>query len=90
MLMKLARGDGGGRSASVRCVLLALGGYGFLSMFYLAGVASVPRRYSAYPEELARGAHYAVAAVVFVTVLLAGVVLYLWQTGKRCARAFAS
>ena len=34
---------------------VGVGGYGFLLMFYLAGVAGVPRRYAVYPEEVARG-----------------------------------
>jgi cytochrome c oxidase subunit 1 len=70
--------------------LVALGGYGFLALFYLGGANSVPRRYAVYPDEIHRGVSYARAAVLFVTILLAGVVLYLWQTGKRCVRAFAS
>ena len=34
---------------------VGVGGYGFLLMFYLAGVAGVPRRYATYPAEVAQG-----------------------------------
>jgi heme/copper-type cytochrome/quinol oxidase subunit 1 len=34
-------------------ILLLLGGYGFLSMFYWAGAHSVPRRYAIHRAEIA-------------------------------------
>ena len=37
---------------------VGVGGYGFLLMFYVAGVAGIPRRYAVYPEEVARGIQY--------------------------------
>jgi len=70
--------------------LLLIGGYGFVSMFYWAGAHSVPRRYAVYPLEVAQGTLYARVAVGFITVLLAGILLYLWETGKRCLKALAS
>jgi heme/copper-type cytochrome/quinol oxidase subunit 1 len=69
-------------------ILLLLGGYGFLSMFYWAGAHSVPRRYAIYPSEVAQGTLYARIAFGFITVLLCGILLYLWETGKRCLKAF--
>jgi cytochrome c oxidase subunit 1 len=66
---------------------VGVGGYGFLLMFYLAGVAGVPRRYAAYPDEVARGIAYAKASLVFITVLLLGALVYIWETGRRCVRA---
>lgn len=71
-------------------MLLVVGGYGFLAMFYWAGAHSVPRRFAVYPEELAQGTLFARIAVGFIVVLLAGLALYLWETGKRCVKAFAA
>jgi len=70
--------------------LLVLGGYGFLSMFYWAGAHSVPRRYAIYPHEVAQGTLYARIAFGFITVLLCGILLFLWETGKRCIKAFSA
>jgi cytochrome c oxidase subunit I len=70
--------------------LLLIGGYGFLSMFYWAGVHSVPRRYAIYPLEVSQGTLYARIAVGFISVLLLGILLYLWETGKRCLKALAA
>ena len=69
---------------------VGVGGYGFLLMFYLAGVAGIPRRYAVYPDEVARGIQYANVSLLFVTVLLLGALLYIWEAGRRCVRAFAS
>jgi cytochrome c oxidase subunit I len=68
-------------------VTVGVGGYGFLLMFYLAGVAGVPRRFAAYPDEVARGIMYARVSLLFITVLLGGALLYIWETGRRCVRA---
>jgi cytochrome c oxidase subunit 1 len=68
---------------------VGVGGYGFLLMFYLAGVAGVPRRYAVYPEEVARGIQYANASLLFISVLLLGALLYVWEAGRRCVRAFS-
>jgi heme/copper-type cytochrome/quinol oxidase subunit 1 len=66
---------------------LLIGGYGFILPFYLAGADSVPRRFAVYPAEIARGELFANVALLFGLVLLGGIVLYLWETGRRCARA---
>jgi cytochrome c oxidase subunit I len=68
---------------------VGLGGYGFLLMFYLAGVAGVPRRYAAYPDEIVRGIFYAKASLLFITVLLVGALLYIWEAGRRCVHVFS-
>ena len=70
--------------------LVALGGYGFLLMFYLGGAASVPRRFATYPAEVARGTAYARWALAFIAPLLAGALLYIWETGRRCVRALSA
>jgi cytochrome c oxidase subunit 1 len=70
-------------------VTVGVGGYGFLLMFYLAGVAGVPRRFAAYPDEVARGIMYARVSLLFITVLLGGALLYIWETGRRCVRALS-
>jgi cytochrome c oxidase subunit 1 len=69
---------------------VGVGGYGFLLMFYLAGVAGVPRRYAVYPDEVAQGILYAQLSLVFIAVLLAGALLYTWEAGRRCVRAFST
>jgi cytochrome c oxidase subunit 1 len=66
---------------------VGVGGYGFLLMFYLAGVAGVPRRYAVYPAEVAQGMAYAQVSLFFITVLLLGALLYIWEAGRRCVRA---
>ena len=71
-------------------VLLLIGGYGFLSMFYWGGAHSVPRRFATYPLEVAQGTLYARIAVGFISVLLLGILLYLWETGKRCLKALVA
>lgn len=50
---------------------------------------SVPRRYAIYPQEVIEGTLYARVAVGFITLLLLGILLYLWETGKRCLKALA-
>jgi cytochrome c oxidase subunit I len=67
---------------------VGVGGYGFLLMFYLAGVAGIPRRFAVYPDEVARGIQYANVSLLFITVLLLGALLYVWEAGRRCVRAF--
>jgi cytochrome c oxidase subunit 1 len=69
---------------------VGVGGYGFLLMFYVAGMAGIPRRYAVYPEEVARGIQYANVSLLFITVLLLGALLYVWEAGRRCVRAFSS
>jgi cytochrome c oxidase subunit I len=77
--------------AATRAIVytVGVGGYGFLLMFYLAGVAGVPRRYAAYPAEAAQGIFYAKLSLVFIAVLLAGALVYIWETGRRCVRVLA-
>jgi cytochrome c oxidase subunit 1 len=70
--------------------LVAVGGYGFLAMFYLGGAASVPRRFASYPAEITHGIPYARLALAFITLLLAGALLYIWETGRRCVRALSA
>src|SRR5262249_4342298 len=66
---------------------VGVGGCGFLLMFYLAGVAGVPRRYAAYPAEAAQGILFAKLSLVFIGVLLLRALIYIWETGRRCIRA---
>jgi cytochrome c oxidase subunit I len=69
---------------------LTLGGYGFLLMFYLAGASAVPRRYASYPAEVIQGVTYARVSLAFIAVLLVGLLLYLWETGRRCLKALSA
>jgi cytochrome c oxidase subunit 1 len=79
-------------SALTRAIVstVGIGGYGFVLMFYVAGVAGVPRRYSVYPDEVAVGTMYAKVSLIFITVLLAGALIYIWETWRRCVRAFSA
>jgi len=80
------------RTVSTRAIVAAVGvgGYGFLLTFYLAGVAGVPRRFASYPAETAQGILYAKISLVFIALLLGGALVYIWETGRRCARSLAS
>jgi cytochrome c oxidase subunit 1 len=66
------------------------GGYGFVLMLYVAGVAGVPRRYSVYPEEVAVGTLYAKISLVFIAILLLGALIYIWETWRRCLKSFSA
>lgn len=70
--------------------LLCVGGFGFLFMFYLSGAQSVPRRYAAYPQEVAQGIFCAKVSVAFLVVFLAGLLAYIWEAGRRCVGALRS
>jgi cytochrome c oxidase subunit 1 len=69
---------------------VGVGGYGFVLMLYLAGVAGVPRRYATYPEEVAVGTMYAKISLIFIAVLLVGAVIYIWETGRRSLKVFTT
>jgi cytochrome c oxidase subunit 1 len=69
---------------------VGVGGYGFLMMFYMAGADGVPRRFAAYPDEVASGVIYARISLVFVGLLLTGAILYIWETGRRCVKALSA
>jgi cytochrome c oxidase subunit 1 len=64
-------------------LLFLIGGYGFVAMFYWAGIQSIPRRYATYPQELLSGTADARISLVFIVLLLIGTVLYLWENGRR-------
>ncbi len=60
---------------------MVLGGYGFLLMFYLAGIESVPRRFADYSsigiasvEQFAEGS--AMASVAFIGVFVVGLLIF--------------
>lgn len=69
---------------------VGVGGYGFVLMLYLAGVAGVPRRYSVYAQEVSVGTLYAKISLVFIAVLLVGALLYIWETWRRCVKALSA
>lgn len=69
-------------------VLMCVGGYGFLLMFYISGADSVPRRYASYAPDIAQGIWHAKLAVAFVAVFMVGLLIYIWETGRRCISAF--
>ena len=60
---------------------MMIGGYGFLLMFYLAGIASVPRRFSSYaslriPSVVEFGQISAAIASVCVVIFICGLLMY--------------
>lgn len=71
-------------------LLMLIGGYGFLLMFYLAGAYSVPRRYAIYPGEVSYGAPYAAGAAVFAVLFLLGLLLYLRRMWMRVTATSAA
>lgn len=69
---------------------LIAGGYGFVLLFFWSGAHSVPRRYATYPEELIHATVHARIGVAFIIVFLFGLVLFLWEIGRRYFRAIIS
>lgn len=69
--------------------LMLVGGYGFLLMFYLSGAKAIPRRFAFYPAELSHGALFSAIGLVFMTAFLIGLLLYIYETGKRWKKARA-
>ncbi len=57
---------------------------GFLLMFYLGGMSSIPRRYSAYPAEISIGTDFARIAAAFIAVFLAAYLVLGFGILKRC------
>jgi cytochrome c oxidase subunit 1 len=85
------------RIARLSLATMILGGYGFLAMFYLAGVESIPRRYASYTSiDIASvvefGQTSATVAAVFIGIFVVGLLLYYltvfrslrgWTAGMR-------
>ena len=69
------------RAAKLSLWLLAIGGYGFVLMFYLGGLFGVPRRFASYAilvQPLAEwGQWVAGIAVYFVWLVLLGLLVYV-------------
>jgi len=84
---ELTRSEENPGLARLILALVVLGGYGFLMTFYFGGAQSVPRRFASYPDEVLQGVTHARVALVFVALFLAGLLLYSWETGKRCVKA---
>jgi cytochrome c oxidase subunit I len=86
------------RTAKTALLVMSIGGYGFLLMFYLGGMWSVPRRYAGYAnismEGLAAlGQRLAAWGAIFAAVFLLGLVVYFGalmlggrRAGARAAR----
>lgn len=70
------------KRAQAAVTVLLIGGYGFVTMFYLGGITSVPRRYAQYPADVAQGSTLAEIALVFVALIIIGVLKYLWDVGR--------
>ena len=78
-------------SAAITRTIVAtvgVGGYGFLLMFYLAGVAACRAGTRCTRRRSRGGSLYARISLVFIAVLLVGALLYIWETGRRCVKGF--
>ncbi|MBI4475266.1 MAG: cbb3-type cytochrome c oxidase subunit I, partial [Acidobacteria bacterium] len=69
--------------------LLLLGGWGFVSMFYVSGWLSIPRRFNLYPAEFLLGSSLAQVAVIFALLYLLGIIFFFFGASKRCVKAFS-
>lgn len=78
------------RISKAIATLWLLGGYGFVSLFYIGGWHSVPRRYAGYPREVAEGSLYARLALMLVLPLILALLIYIWEVGKRWLAAYAA
>lgn len=70
------------RISRMALAIFVIGGYGFVTMFYLGGLAAVPRRYASYDaipvEQVAQaGQRYAGYSTVFISLVVAGLLMYL-------------
>ncbi len=77
------------KSFGLKTTLLALGGFGFVMMFYLAGAHSVPRRFNVYPEEFTSAALLSSMAAWFATLYLLVILLMMVDIIKKCAKVFS-
>ena len=59
-------------------------------MFYVAGAASIPRRYATYTGSISDGQGMALISVFFIVLFLLGLVVYAVETGRRCLSAVRS
>lgn len=74
----------------LQIILLLIGGFGFLLMFYLGGAYSIPRRFNVYPSQLSIGSALALAAAAFAVVYLIAIILINIRIVKRCLKIFSS
>ncbi|MCC7196339.1 MAG: cbb3-type cytochrome c oxidase subunit I [Gemmatimonadaceae bacterium] len=74
------------RLAGTGFVTMLVGGYGFVLMFYLGGLSSVPRRYADYsaiplPSVSQPGTHYALWGALFASLFLLGALVFFLSNG---------
>ncbi|MBS1485975.1 MAG: cbb3-type cytochrome c oxidase subunit I [Bacteroidetes bacterium] len=77
------------KSYSLKIVLLLIGGFGFVLMFYFAGAYSVPRRYSVYPQEFTSAALLASAGAWFACIYLVVILWMFFDIVKKCFKVFS-
>ncbi len=77
------------KSFRLTTVLLLIGGFGFVLMFYLGGAYSMPRRFSVYPQEFTHAAILASLGAWFATVYLVAIVLIFANIIKKCLKVFS-
>lgn len=68
--------------------IMYVGGTGFIFMFYLSGMSSIPRRYATYPAELSNGTLYSAIAVGFIILFIIGYLVLAGILMKRFIRGF--
>jgi cytochrome c oxidase subunit 1 len=69
------------KAAKLSLATMVVGGYGFVLMFYLAGIESIPRRYASYSSirissVVEFGQMSASIAAVFIGIFIVGLLLY--------------
>lgn len=77
------------KAQQLKTILLLIGGFGFVLMFYLAGADSVPRRFSNYPAEFKSAPLMATLGAAFATVYLIAILLIFVEIVRKCVKAFS-
>lgn len=76
--------------AKLKMGLLIIGGIGFLTVFYIGGADSIPRRFSTYPQEFTWAATLAYIGAGFAIVYLLAILLFIVNIGKKCIQTVFS
>ncbi len=82
------RGTVDPRKHGLKLVLMIIGGFGFVLMFYLGGAYSVPRRFAFYPAELTHAQLFATMGAWFALVYSLGLLLVVLNVLKKCFLVF--
>lgn len=73
---------------NLKLTLLIIGGFGFVLMFYLGGMESIPRRFALYPDEFTNAKLLAAAGGWFAIIYLIATLMILIDILKKCLKVF--